>query len=69
MFKDMSGYFFCTALDCSSHQNADQDLHLLSLVLLTELSQKEEKAQDGAQLCISISQNQGILEWLGLKGP
>lgn len=37
-------------------------VHLLFLVLLTELSQKEKKAQDGAQLWINISQNQGILE-------
>lgn len=62
VFKDVLGHFFCTALECSSNWNVDRDLHLLFLVLLTELSQKEEKSQDGAQMWIDISQNQGILE-------
>ncbi|TRZ07018.1 hypothetical protein HGM15179_020089 [Zosterops borbonicus] len=51
-----------TALECSSNWNVDGDLHLLFLVLLMKLSQKEEKSQDGAQMWIDISQNQEILE-------
>lgn len=63
----MLGHFFCTALQCCSHWNVDGNLHLLFLVLLTELSQQQEKAQGG--LSCDISQHQGILEWFGLKGP